>query len=201
MSDQTEAGAGRHRDSTADEPDLTPSVVIIGAGQAGLQVAASLREGRYAGRIVLIGDEPHAPYQRPPLSKGYLLGDTSIEQTALRPAQFFSQHGIELITATRALAIDRARRVVSLDGGSELEFEQLVLATGARNRPLLVPGTELEHVFYLRSITEASALKAQLSPGKRAVVIGAGFIGLEFAASAIKHGLAVTVLDIADRPM
>jgi 3-phenylpropionate/trans-cinnamate dioxygenase ferredoxin reductase subunit len=178
-----------------------PTVAIIGAGQAGLQLVASLREARYEGRLVLAGDEPHLPYQRPPLSKGYLLGDTALEQVTLRPAQFFTQHAIELVAGKRAVAIERARRQVRFEDGSVLAYDHLVLATGARNRLLRVPGVDLRNVFYLRSLEDASALKARMAASKNAVVIGAGFIGLEFAASAAKHGLDVTVLDVADRPM
>lgn len=178
-----------------------PTVVIVGAGQAGLQVAASLREARHEGRVILVGDEPHAPYQRPPLSKGYLLGDTKLEQVRLRPDHFYLQHSIELMTRKRATAFDRARRLVDFDDGSALEYDHLVLATGARNRLLRVPGSDLANVSYLRSLEEANALKLQLVAGKNLVVIGAGFIGLELAASAVKHGLHVTVLDVADRPM
>jgi 3-phenylpropionate/trans-cinnamate dioxygenase ferredoxin reductase subunit len=178
-----------------------PTVVIIGAGQAGLQVVASLRELRFEGRLVLVGDEPHAPYQRPPLSKGFLLGDATAAQVTLRPSQFFSMHNIELVTGKHAIAIDRSRRMVAFEDDSVLEYDHLVLATGARNRPLQVPGADLKNVFYLRSLDEAIALKAEMTAGKNAVVIGAGFIGLEFAASAAKHGMNVTVLDVADRPM
>jgi 3-phenylpropionate/trans-cinnamate dioxygenase ferredoxin reductase component len=176
-------------------------VAIVGAGQAGLQVAASLREQRFEGRVVLIGDEPYLPYQRPPLSKGYLLGDVSESQVSLRPQAFFDKQRIELITGKRAVAIDRARRLVGLADDSVIEYDQLVLATGARNRPLPVPGADLGNVFFLRTLDEAIALKCKLATAKNAVVIGAGFIGLEFAASAAKSGLNVTVLDIADRPM
>ncbi len=178
-----------------------PTVVIIGAGQAGLQVVASLREAKYEGKLVLIGDEPHAPYQRPPLSKGLLLGDTSVAQVTLRPEQFFTQHAIELIKGKPVIAIDRSRRLVAFEDDSVLHYDHLVLATGASNRPLKVPGSELGGIYYLRSLDEAVALKERMAPGKKAVVIGAGFIGLEFAASAAKHGLDVTVLDVADRPM
>jgi 3-phenylpropionate/trans-cinnamate dioxygenase ferredoxin reductase component len=177
------------------------NVVIVGAGQAGLQVAASLREQRYAGRIVLVGDEPHPPYQRPPLSKGYLLGDVSAEQVSLRPQAYFESQRIELLTGKRAVAIDRARRLLGFEDDTVLAYDQLVLATGARNRPLPVPGADLQNVFFLRTLDEAIALRARLATAKRALVIGAGFIGLEFAASAAKHGLAVTVVDIAERPM
>jgi len=178
-----------------------PTVAIIGAGQAGLQVAVSLRELHYDGRIVLVGDEPHAPYQRPPLSKGYLLGETTEAQLALRPAAFFAQHQIELITSKRAVAIDRTRRKVALEDDAVIEYDHLVLASGARNRPLPVPGADLQNVFFLRTLDEASVLRAKMETAKNAVVIGAGFIGLEFAASAAKQGLNVTVLDVADRPM
>jgi 3-phenylpropionate/trans-cinnamate dioxygenase ferredoxin reductase component len=178
-----------------------PTIAIIGAGQAGLQVAASLRELHYPGRVVLIGDEPHAPYQRPPLSKGYLMGEVSTAQVTLRPAAFFSTNQIELIANRRAVAIDRARRMVGLEDDSVVEYEHLVLATGARNRPLPVPGADLQNVFFLRTLDEAVALRAQMTSAKNAVVIGAGFIGLEFAATAAKEGLNVTVLDVADRPM
>jgi 3-phenylpropionate/trans-cinnamate dioxygenase ferredoxin reductase component len=178
-----------------------PTVAIIGSGQAGLQVAVSLRELRYEGRVVLIGDEPHAPYQRPPLSKGYLSGEVGPGQVTLRPAAFFSTQKIELITGKRAVAVDRVRRMVGLEDDSVVEYDHLVLATGARNRPLPVPGTDLQNVFFLRTLDEAALLRARMAVAKNAVVIGAGFIGLEFAASARKQGLNVTVLDVADRPM
>jgi len=178
-----------------------PTIAIIGAGQAGLQVAASLRELRHEGRVVLIGDEPHAPYQRPPLSKGYLLGEVGTAQVTLRPAAFFATQNIELLTNKRAVAIDRARRMVGLDDDSVVAYDHLVLATGTRNRPLPVPGAELQNVFFLRTLDEADVLRARMATAKNAVVIGAGFIGLEFAASAAKQGLNVTVLDVADRPM
>lgn len=180
---------------------MQPTIAIVGAGQAGLQAAASLREQRYEGRVVLIGDEPHAPYQRPPLSKGYLLGEIEATQVSLRPPAFFAKHHIELITGNPAVAIDRTRRLISLEDDSVIAYEQLVLATGARNRPLLVPGADLGDVFLLRTLDEACALRARMATAEKAVVIGAGFIGLEFAAAASNQGLDVTVLDVADRPM
>lgn len=178
-----------------------PTVAIIGGGQAGLQVAETLREQHYDGRIVLIGDEPHIPYLRPPLSKAYLLGESTEAQIALRPEGFFPQHRIELIKSKRAVAIDRTRRLVALADDSVIEYDHLVLATGARNRPLPVPGANLRNVFFLRTLDEASALREHMTTAKNVVVIGAGFIGLEFAAAAKKQGLNVTVLDVADRPM
>lgn len=178
-----------------------PTIAIIGAGQAGFQVAVSLRELHYDGRVVLIGDEPHPPYQRPPLSKAYLLGEANESHVFLRPESFYGQQRIELLTGRRAVAIDRSRRMVALDDDSVIEYDHLVLATGARNRPLPVPGSDLKNVFFLRTLDEAAALRANMASGKSAVVIGAGFIGLEFAASATKQGLNVTVIDVADRPM
>lgn len=177
------------------------TIAVVGAGQAGLQVAASLRELQFPGRVVLIGDEPHLPYQRPPLSKGYLLGAADEAQLALRPSTFFSKFEIELLTGRRAIAIDRGRRLVALADDSVVQYEQLVLATGARNRALCVPGADLRNVFYLRTLDESAALRVHMAAAKSVVVIGAGFIGLELAAAAVKQGLEVTVLDIAPRPM
>jgi 3-phenylpropionate/trans-cinnamate dioxygenase ferredoxin reductase subunit len=178
------------------------TIAIVGSGQAGLQVAASLREAQYKGRVLLIGDEPHAPYQRPALSKSYLLGEVDEAQISLRPSAFFSKHQIELLKGNRAVAIDRVRRTLSLEDDAVVAYDHLILATGARNRPLPVPGANaLQNVFYLRTLDEAISLRARMAFAKMAVVIGAGFIGLEFAASAAKQGLDVTVLDVADRPM
>jgi 3-phenylpropionate/trans-cinnamate dioxygenase ferredoxin reductase subunit len=176
-----------------------PSVAIIGAGQAGLQVAVSLRDLHYDGRVVLIGGEPHIPYSRPPLSKAYLLGE--VGDVTLRPQGYFAQHHIELITGKRAVTIDRTQRMVGLDDESVIEYDHLVLATGARNRPLPIPGADLGNVFLLRTLDEATLLRERITAAKSVVVIGAGFIGLEFAATATKLGASVTVLDVADRPM
>jgi 3-phenylpropionate/trans-cinnamate dioxygenase ferredoxin reductase subunit len=177
------------------------TVAIIGAGQSGYQVATSLREQGYAGRVVIIGEEPHAPYQRPPLSKAYLSGNAGPESVALCPQKFYAERHVELITGKRVVAIDRTHRKIALDDDQVIEYEHLVLATGARNRPLPVLGADLEGVCFLRTVDEATAVRARLSSAKTAVVIGAGFIGLEFAASAVKMGLSVTVLDVAERPM
>jgi 3-phenylpropionate/trans-cinnamate dioxygenase ferredoxin reductase subunit len=178
-----------------------PTVAIVGTGLGGFQVAASLRELKFGGRIVLVGDEPHAPYQRPPLSKAYLLGSIEEGRLGMRPATFYQERQIDLITGRRAVAIDRTHRKLALDDESVIEYEHLVLAVGARNRPLPVPGADLKGVHFLRTLDEARAIRAELGRVKRVVVIGAGFIGLELAASARKLGLDVTVLDVADRPM
>ncbi|WP_371345111.1 NAD(P)/FAD-dependent oxidoreductase [Ancylobacter sp. IITR112] len=173
-------------------------IVIVGAGQGGFQAAASLREAGYEGRLVLVGDEPGLPYQRPPLSKAYMKGEAGIEQIELRAAAFYADHRIELVNA-RATAIDRAGRRLVLEDGTALPYAHLILATGARNRPLPVPGHDLAGVFYLRTRADADALKGRLEGARRVVVIGAGFIGLEFAAVARALGHEVTVLEGASR--
>jgi 3-phenylpropionate/trans-cinnamate dioxygenase ferredoxin reductase component len=175
-------------------------VVVVGAGQAGFQVAASLREGGYQGPLTLVGDEAALPYQRPPLSKAYLAGKTDAEGLALRPATFFAEHGIVRREGS-AGAIDRDGCRLLLADGSALDYGHLVLATGSRNRPLPVPGADLAGVHQLRGLADADALKAALADGPRIVVVGAGFIGLEFAAVAASSGLDVTVVEAADRPM
>ena len=176
------------------------AVVIVGAGQAGSQVAASLRDKRFAGRIVLVGDEPGAPYQRPPLSKTYLTGQLASARLALRPMSFYDEHDIELI-AGHAVSIDRERQRLWLASGRALEYTHLVLATGARNRELSVPGAQLDGVLGLRTMADADRIRGGLGTARDIVVIGGGFIGLEFAASAAKLGRAVTVVEASPRVM
>jgi 3-phenylpropionate/trans-cinnamate dioxygenase ferredoxin reductase component len=176
-------------------------IVVAGAGQAGFQLAASLREGGFREPITLIGDETALPYQRPPLSKAYLAGKSDRDGLFLRPPGFFAEHGIEHRPGTRAIAVDRGARRLRLSDGASLAYDHLVLATGARNRPLSVPGAELAGVRQLRGLADADALKADCAAARSAVVVGAGFIGLEFAAVAVARGLAVTVIEAADRPM
>jgi len=171
------------------------SVVIIGAGQGGFQTAASLRAEGYQERITLIGDEPGVPYQRPPLSKGYLLGKQDQRHTELRPAAFYETHRITLVTA-RATAIDRHGRRVTLDSGEQIEYDTLVLATGARNRQLPLPD-----VFYLRTLAEAAELRQRLRDANDVAIIGGGFIGLEIAAAARTLGKQVTVIEAGTRVM
>ncbi len=177
------------------------SVVIAGAGQAGFQTAASLRQDGFDGRITLIGDEPGLPYQRPPLSKAYLMGKTSSEALAFRPEKFFSDNRIEIIAKTRVTAIDRTNRRVALSSGDALEYDHLVLALGAHNRTLPIPGADLNGVFGLRTLADADAIGAMLAGAQEVVVAGAGFIGLEFAAVASALGKSVHVLEIAERTM
>jgi 3-phenylpropionate/trans-cinnamate dioxygenase ferredoxin reductase component len=176
-------------------------VVIVGAGQAGVQVADSLRSRGFGSAISLIGDEACLPYQRPPLSKDFLAVDGDPGPLPLRAERFFSEHGISLRTGVRVTAIDRGSSTVDLDDGEELSYSTLVLATGAANRTLPVPGADLAGVHVLRTLADAEALRDGLATASSAVVVGAGFIGLEFAAAARKRGVEVTVLEAAERPM
>jgi 3-phenylpropionate/trans-cinnamate dioxygenase ferredoxin reductase component len=180
---------------------LLRSVVIAGAGQAGFQTAASLRQDGFAGRIVIIGHEPGLPYQRPPLSKAYLMGKTTAEALTFRPEKFFADNRIELIAQTRVTAIDRTNKRVALSSGGALDYDHLVLALGAHNRTLPIPGADLGGVFGLRTLADADAIGAMLADAHEVVVAGAGFIGLEFAAVASALGKSVHVLELADRTM
>ena len=175
-------------------------VIIVGAGHGGYQVAASLRQAGFADRICLINDEAHLPYQRPPLSKAYIKGSAGPESLMFRPEKFYHDQTIELI-AGRAVSIDRAGRKVLLASGETLPYGHLVLATGARNRLLDLPNANLPDVKYLRILDESEALRKIIPSKTRVVVIGAGFIGLEFAATARIKGLEVDVLELAPRVM
>jgi 3-phenylpropionate/trans-cinnamate dioxygenase ferredoxin reductase subunit len=175
-------------------------VIIVGAGHGGFQVAASLRQVGFAGRVCLINDEAHLPYQRPPLSKAYIKGSAGPESLMFRPEKFYLDQKIELI-AGRVAAIDRQARKVRLASGEALDYGHLVLATGARNRLLDLPNANLPDVKYLRILDESEALRKIMPSKTRAVIIGAGFIGLEFAATARIKGLEVDVIELAPRVM
>src|SRR4051794_1356765 len=175
-------------------------VVIVGAGHAGFQVAASLRQHGFAERITLLNDEGHLPYQRPPLSKAYLKGTGGPETLSFRPEKFFSDQKIELVI-DRGTAIDRAARKLKLASGASLDYGHLVLATGARNRLLDLPNANLGDVRYLRTLDESQALRDRMTDRHHVVVIGAGFIGLEFAATARAKGLEVDVVELGVRVM
>src|SRR4051795_12458029 len=175
-------------------------VVIIGAGHAGFQLAASLRQHGFSERIVLVNDEGHLPYQRPPLSKAYLKGTGGPDSLMFRPDKFYRDQTIDLIT-DRAASIDRSAHKLLLASGASLEYGHLVLATGARNRLLDIPNAGLEDVRYLRTLDDSEALRSRMASARRVVVIGAGFIGLEFAATARGKGLEVDVVELAPRVM
>jgi 3-phenylpropionate/trans-cinnamate dioxygenase ferredoxin reductase subunit len=176
------------------------TVLIAGAGHAGFQVAASLRQHGYGERICLVNDEAHLPYQRPPLSKAYLKGEGRPDSLMFRPDKFYRDQNIDLI-ADRAVSIDRAARRLLLASGTSLDYGHLVMATGARNRLLDIPNANLEAVRYLRTLDESEALRQRIMSGQRVVVIGAGFIGLEFAATARAKGLEVDVIELGTRVM
>lgn len=175
-------------------------VVIIGAGQAGVQVALSLRQKGHEGAITLIGDEAHLPYQRPPLSKAYLKGEMGRDSLTLRPADTLAGQGIALRLGTKAIGIDRAGHLVMTDG-EPVPYDRLVLATGTRPRALTLPGADLPGLCSLRGIEDADALGAALQTARNLVIIGGGFIGLEVAATARAKGLTVTVVEAAVRVM
>jgi 3-phenylpropionate/trans-cinnamate dioxygenase ferredoxin reductase subunit len=176
------------------------SVVVIGAGQAGFQVAASLRQAGFAGAVTLIGDENEVPYQRPPLTKAYLLGKIGVDALRFRKREFFVENRIELLLDP-ATAIDRTNQRVILKSGCAVAYDHLVLATGAHNRALPVPGIELDGVFGLRTLRDADSLAVRLKQANTLTVVGAGFIGLEFAAVAAARGMAVHVIELGSRVM
>ncbi len=181
------------------EPGRIDRVVVVGAGQAGAQVSFSLRQWGYAGEIVLIGDEPSPPYERPPLSKDLLKGAIAEDRLFFKTTAWYAQNNVELRTGAYATAIDRGRRAVLLAGGGELAYDALVLATGSRPRPLPIAGADLPGVFELRTIADTRVIAAAMQPGARVLVVGAGYIGLEVAAVARSLGLDVTVLEAMDR--
>ena len=176
-----------------------PRIVIVGAGHAGGTAAALLRQYGHAGEIVLIGSEPVAPYQRPPLSKAFLKGETDEESLKLKPDAFYVEHGIDLRLGTRVEAIDRAAKNVALGGGGELAYDVLILATGSTNRTLAFPSARPGDLMELRNLADAERLKALLGPGKRLAIVGGGYIGLEAAASARALGAEATILELAPR--
>jgi len=177
------------------------SIVIIGAGQAGAQAVATLRAEGFGGAIVMLGDEAYPPYQRPPLSKAYLMGSFERARLFLKPESFYREAGCELLLHVRAEAIDRKAKKVALSDGRALAYDMLLLATGTRVRTIKCPGAELAGIHYLRSIADVDALQTEFHSGKKLAVVGGGYIGLEVAAVAAKHGLDVTVFEALPRVM
>lgn len=183
-------------------------ILIVGAGQAGMQIADSLRENGYSGQITMVGDENALPYQRPPLSKAYLYGDADEESLQFRNHRFYQDNNIELILGDAVVDVDISATdessvggVATTASGKRLDFDRMALAPGSTPRKLAIPGSELDGVLYMRSIADAQALKARWENAKNVVVIGGGFIGLEVAAVAAKASKNVTVLEGADRMM
>ena len=180
---------------------MAAGAVIVGGGQAGFEAAASLRAEGYQSPITLLGEEPHLPYQRPPLSKGFVLDKQGLDEIELRPQSFYRDHGIEVRVGERVVHVNREGRSVRLKSGESIPYDSVVLAVGARNRSLPIDGAELDGVLYLRTLDESRELKSRVQRAQSVVVIGGGFIGLELAAVARTLGKSVTVLEAQPRLM
>ena len=175
--------------------------VIVGASLAGATAALTLREEDSKASVTLIGAEREPPYERPPLSKAYLRGEVSFDKALVRPAAFYAEHGIETTFGTRATRIDPSARFVELEDRRRVPFDVLLIATGGRNRRISIPGSELEGIYGLRSVEDADRIKAEMTPGRRVVVVGMGFIGSEVAASLRQKGLDVVAIEPAKTPL
>ncbi|MGH3376966.1 MAG: NAD(P)/FAD-dependent oxidoreductase [Actinoallomurus sp.] len=178
-----------------------PTFVIIGAGLAGAKAAEALRDQGFDGRIVLLGDEPHRPYERPPLSKEYLSGKSEREQVFVHTAAWYGEHDVDLRTGQAATAIDRAARQVTLADGGRVAYDKLLLTTGSSPRRLPVPGGDADGVHYLRTLGDSEQIKDTLGTASRIVVIGGGWIGLEVAAAARQADVEVTLIEAAELPL
>ena len=179
------------------------TAIIIGAGHAGGELAIALRNEGWEGRILLLGEEAHLPYHRPPLSKAYLAGSVEKSSLSIRPQMAYDKANVEFIGSVRVSRIDRANQRLELADGSQLAYDKLAIATGGRPRPLSVPNAAVAercaNLHYLRTLDDVEQIRAQLAPGKRLAIVGGGYIGLEVAASAIAQGLQVTVLEALPR--
>ena len=180
---------------------MAERIVIVGAGQAAAQAVEVLRRKGFAGSIAVVGDEPFLPYQRPPLSKKYFAGTLERDRLPIRHQSFYDEHRVDLRLGRRAVAIDRAARLVALDDGATLPYDALLLATGSTPRRIAGPGAGLAGLHYLRTIADTDRLREAARPGAHAVVVGGGYIGLEVAATCRELGVEVTVLEMADRVM
>jgi 3-phenylpropionate/trans-cinnamate dioxygenase ferredoxin reductase component len=179
----------------------SPSFVIVGASLAGATATQTMREEGFDGRITLLGDEPHRPYERPPLSKGYLLGDTEREKVFVHPEGWYADHDVDLRVGTAVTRIYRGAHNVTLTDGSQVAYDALLLATGSLPRVLRLPGADLDGVCYLRRIEDSERIRTAFAQAPRVVIIGGGWIGLETAAAARAAGLDVTVLEQAELPL
>jgi len=175
------------------------AMVIVGAGHAAGQAAASLRQEGFDGEIVIIGEEPHIPYQRPPLSKQYLAGEQGIERVYLRPAKFYEDKNVTVRTGERVDRIDTTAKAVTTDQGETISYHKLLLATGGRARHLTIPGHDLRGIHYLRGIDDVDGIRQEMAPKRKLVIVGGGYIGLEVAAVAVEAGLEVHVLEMEQR--
>jgi len=180
---------------------MTPPIIIVGTGQAGLKAAETLRQKGYDGSLVMIGEEPFLPYQRPPLSKAYLKGEMDEERLFLRPEAYFETAGIDLRLTEKVTAIDPAGHRVTLADGTGLTYFSLLIATGTRARKIPLDGAELDGVFSLRTMQDVAAIRAPLEAAENIVILGGGYIGMEFAAVAAKLGKTVSVVEARPRVM
>jgi 3-phenylpropionate/trans-cinnamate dioxygenase ferredoxin reductase subunit len=180
---------------------IAQRIAIVGAGQAAAQAVETLHKRGHQGSITLVGDEASLPYQRPPLSKKFLAGSLDRDRLLIRHAAHYADHGVDVRLGFAAVSIDRAQRRIEITDGSSIDYDGLLLATGSHPRPLPLPGAELAGVHYLRSVADVDRLRGELAPGRRVVIIGGGYIGLEVAATCREAGLDVTVLEAADRVM
>ncbi|MGH3748116.1 MAG: NAD(P)/FAD-dependent oxidoreductase, partial [Micromonosporaceae bacterium] len=175
--------------------------VIVGGSLAGAKAAETLRGEGFDGEIVLIGEEGVRPYERPPLSKGYLLGAEELEKAYVHPEGWYAEHQVDLRLGVRATMLDAASHTLTLDGDTPLSYQKLLLATGSRVRVLDLPGADLHGVRYLRTADESTQLREEFTAGRKVVVIGAGWIGMETAAAARQHGADVTVVELDSLPL
>jgi len=173
--------------------------IVVGASHAAAQFVVSLRQGGWLGQIIMIGDEHDHPYHRPPLSKDFLSGDKTLDDILIRPASVYEKAEVEVRLGVRVTSINCDQKSIGLDTGETLTYSKLVLATGARVRKLPIPGADLDDVFYLRDTKDVRAIKDQIADGKKALIIGGGYIGLETAASLRKRGMSITVLEAMPR--
>lgn len=180
---------------------MEKTTIIVGAGHAAGQAVITLRQKNYAGNIILIGDEDHYPYQRPPLSKKFLAGEMPAERLYVKPPSFYDEPDIGVHLGTRVTRIDAEEKTVGDADSNVYAYDDLIIATGARVRKLDVPGSDLRKVHYLRNIQDVTAMHDSMHAGKRLVIIGAGYIGLEVAAVTASKGLQVTVIEMEDRVM
>ncbi len=178
---------------------MSQTCIIIGASHAAAQLAPTLRQEGWQGRILVIGDESHIPYHRPPLSKTFLSGEKALDDIYIKPQMLYEKAEVEFMLNTRVTKIDRANKTVLLDNGASLAYDKLALTTGSRVRKVDLPGINLEGIYYLRDISDVEQIKTKVGAGKKAVIVGGGYIGLETAAVLRKLGMEVTVLEMMER--
>lgn len=181
------------------DADAGAGIVVVGAGHAAGQTAASLRQEGYEGKITLLGDEPFVPYQRPPLSKQYLSGEHGLERVYLRPEKFYADKNVDIKVSTQVESIDTKAQTVTTSARESYPYDKLLIATGSRPRRLNIQGSDLKGIHYLRTIEDVDEIAANMKNAGKAVIVGGGYIGLEVASVAVTSGLEVSVLEMEDR--